>query len=121
VGEPITERHKYKKLFSNTTSRFLVGIWLLAKNSRHSLKSVAELISLPEDALEAKLQTLAGMGLVHVITDATGERQVEFLPSPNPDLEKIIWELFDGRKGDFEAVELKMRSLTYKTLLKMPI
>jgi uncharacterized protein YgbK (DUF1537 family) len=121
VNEAITERHKFKKLFSNATSRALLGIWLLAKNSRYSTKAVAEIISMPEDALEAKLQTLAGMGLVHVITDTKGERQVEFLPAPNADLEKVIWELFDGRKSDFDAVELKMRSLTYKTLLTSQI
>jgi hypothetical protein len=121
VIEPVTDRYKFKKLFSNTTSRVLLGIWLLAKNSRYAMKSVAELISLPDDALEAKLQTLAGMGLVHVITDSKGERQIEFLPSQNPELEKIIWELFDGRKNDFDAVELKMRSLTYKTLLTTPL
>ena len=117
MNEINTERNKFKKLFSNTTSRLLMGIWLLAKGTRYSTKAVADLISLPEDALEPKLQTFAGMGLVHVITDAQGDRQVEFLPAPTSDLEKIIGELFDGRKSDFESVELKMRSLNYKTLL----
>jgi hypothetical protein len=121
VTDAITERNKFKKLFSNTTSRSLLGVWLLVKGSRFSMKSVVELLSLPEDALEAKLQTFAGMGLVHVITDAKGERQIEFLPSPTQDLEKIIWELFEGRKNDFEAVELKLRSLIYKTLLTTSI
>jgi hypothetical protein len=121
VNETITERNKFKKLFSNTTSRSLMGVWLLAKGSRYSIKAVAEIISLPEDALEAKLQTFAGMGLVHVISDAKGERQIEFLQSPSADLEKTIGELFDGRKTDFDSVELKMRSLTYKTFLNTPI
>jgi hypothetical protein len=121
VSEIITERNKFKKLFSNTTSRILLGVWLIVKGSRFSLKSIAELISFPEDALDAKLQTFAGMGLVHVTSDQAGERQVEFLPPPTPDVEKIIWELFDGRKSDFESVELKMRSLIYKNLLTMPL
>lgn len=121
MNESITERNKYIKLFSNTTSRVLLGVWLLVKGSSFSLKTVGELISLPEDALEAKLQTFAGIGLVHVTTDNTGERQVEFLPAPTPEMEKIIWELFEGRKNDFEIVELKMRSLIYKTLLITPI
>ena len=98
-----------------------MGVWLIVKGSRFSMKSIGELVSYPEDALEAKLQTFAGMGLVHVITDSHGERQVEFLPPPTPEVENIIWELFEGRKNDFESVELKMRSLIYKTLLTMPL
>jgi len=121
VTDAITERNKFKKLFSNTTSRTLLGVWLLVKGSRFSMKSVVELLSLPEDALEAKLQTFAGVGLVHVTTDSQGERQVEFLPPASPDLEKIIWELFDGRKNDFDSVELKLRSLIYKNLLTTPL
>ncbi len=121
MNEIVTERNKFKKLFANTTSRMLLGVWLIVKGSRFSMKSIGELISYPEDALEAKLQTFAGMGLVHVITDATGERQVEFLPPSSPDVEKIIWELFEGRKNDFDSVELKMRSLIYKTLLTMSL
>jgi hypothetical protein len=117
VSELINDRNKFKKLFANTTSRFLLGLWLLAKGSRLSMQSVAEIISMPEDALEAKLQTFAGMGLVHVNTNEKGERQVEFLPSPTPDFEKILWDLFDGRKHDFESVELKARAVVYKTLL----
>ncbi len=88
MSEIITERNKFNKLFSNTTSRMLLGVWLLVKGSRFSLASIAELISLPEDALEAKLQTFAGMGLVHVTTNAKGERQVEFLPAPAPTWKK---------------------------------
>jgi hypothetical protein len=85
------------------------------------MKSVGDLMSFPEDALEAKLQTFAGMGLVHVTTDAHGERQIEFLPTTTPEIEKIIWELYEGRKNDFESVELKVRSLIYKNLLTAPI
>lgn len=121
MTDGITERNKFKKVFSNTTSRLLLGAWLLVKGSRFPLKSIAELISLPEDALEAKLQTFAGMGLVHVITDKNGEQQVEFLPSPTSELEKMIVELFEGRKNDFDSIELKMRSLIYKALLVNPL
>jgi hypothetical protein len=121
MSEIITERNRFKKLFANTTSRILLGVWLIVKGSRFSMKSIAELISFPEDALEAKLQTFAGMGLVHVTSDSDGERQVEFLPAPSSEIEKIIWELFDGRKSDFESVELKMRSLIYKNLLTTPL
>jgi hypothetical protein len=121
VNEDLTERNRFKKQFSNTTSRILMGAWLLVKGSGFSLKLISELLSLPEDAMEAKLQTFAGMGLVHVTTDSNGERQVEFLPPASPELEKIIWELFEGRKHDFDSVEQKMRSLIYKTLLKNPM
>ena len=117
MNDVINDRNKFKKLFSNTTSRSLLGVWLMAKGSRYPIKALAEIVSIPEDALEAKFQTFAGMGLVHVISDSRGDRQVEFLPSPTPDLEKMIWELFDGRKSEYDAVELKMRALTYKTLM----
>jgi len=119
VSEIVTERNKFKKLFANTTSRILLGVWLQVKGSRFSMSSIAELISFPEDALEAKLQTFAGMGLVHVTSAQDGERTVEFLPAPSQEIEKIIGELFEGRKSDLESVELKMRSLIYKNLLTM--
>lgn len=98
-----------------------MGVWLLVKGSRFSMASLAEIISLSEDALEAKLQTFAGIGLVHVTTDTNGTRQVEFLPSSTSELENIIWELFEGRRNDFEVVELKTRSLIYKTFLATPL
>ncbi len=112
-----TERNKFKKLFSNTTSRILLGIWVLMKGSQFPLKLIMETLSLSEDALESKLQTFAGMGLVHVTTDALGEREIDFLRSPSPDLEKMILEFFDGRKSDFTAIELKVHSLLYKAIL----
>ena len=117
MAETIIDRNRFKKIFSNTTSRMLMGVWMIVKGSRFSMKSIAELLSLPEDALDAKLQTFAGVGLVHVTADAMGERQVEFLSAPNPEMEKVIGGLFEGRHHDFEAVELKMRSLIYKNLL----
>lgn len=121
MAETVTERNKFKKLFANTTSRMLLGVWLIVKGSRFPIKAIGDLISFPEDALEAKLQTFAGMGLVQVIAGPHGERQVEFLPPPSPEIETIIWELFEGRRNDFELVELKLRSLIYKSLLTMPI
>jgi hypothetical protein len=94
-----------------------MGIWVLLKGSQFSLKSVSELLSVSEEGLDAKLQTFAGLGLIHVSADFQGERQVEFLTGSNPELEKSINEFFDGRKSDFETVELKVRSLIYKTIL----
>ncbi len=117
MTELITEKNKIKQLFSNPTSRTLMGIWALLKGSQFSLKSVSELLSVSEEGLDAKLQTFAGLGLIHVSADFQGERQVEFLSGSNPELEKSIAEFFDGRKSDFEMVELKVRSLIYKTIL----
>ncbi len=121
MSEIVTERNKFNKLFANTTSRMLLGVWLIAKGSRFPMKTIGDLVSYPEDALEAKLQTFAGMGLVHVITDTQGDRQVEFLTLPTPEIESILVELFNGRKHDFESIELKMRSLIYKSLLTTPL
>ncbi len=112
-----TDRNKFKKLFSNTTSRILLGIWILMKGSQFPLKLIMEILSLSEDALETKLQTFAGMGLVHVTTNAEGERNIDFLRSPGTDLEKMILEFFEGRKTDFAAIELKVHSLLYKAIL----
>jgi len=121
VEDNITERNKLKKLFASTSSRVLMGVWLLVKGSRFSLKALADLLSLPEDALETKLQTFAGLGLVQVSSDAQGERQVDFLPPSTPELVGTIKELFEGRKNDLDAAELKMRSLIYKMLLTTPL
>jgi hypothetical protein len=117
VEDNITERNKLKKLFASTSSRVLMGVWLLAKGSRFSLRALADLLSLPEDALEAKIQTFAGLGLVQVSADSQTERQIEFLPPVSNELETTIKELFEGRKNDLDAAELKIRSLVYKTLL----
>src|ERR1700677_4492817 len=119
--EPITERNRFKLLFSNSTSRLLLGVWLLVKGSRFSVKSVAELISVSEDTLEPKLPTLAGMGLVHVLIDNKGNRLIEFLAAPTPEIQKTIEEIFESRKSDFESVELKLRALIYKNLLEITL
>ena len=119
--ESATEKNSLKALFSNSTSRLLLGVWLLVKGSGFSVKSVAELISVSEDMLEPKLQSLAGMGLVHVVADNKGNRLIEFLPAPTPEVQKIIEEMFESRKSDFESVELKLRALIYKNLLGMTL
>jgi len=121
MNDFITEKNKIKQLFSNPTSRTLMGVWVLLKGSRFTLRSLAELLSLSEDALDAKLQTFAGLGLIHVIADSQTERQVEFLGGSNPELEKTILEFFEGRKSDYDTVELKVRSLLYKTILTTPL
>src|SRR5665213_2514164 len=115
--EPITERNRFKILFSNSTSRLLLGVWLLVKGSRFSVKSVAELISVSEDALEPKVQTLAGMGLVHVLIDNKGNRFIEFLTATTPEIQTTIEDIFETRKSDFESVELKLRALIYKNIM----
>lgn len=117
MTEERTDRNKFKKLFSNTGSRTLLAAWLQVKGSRFSFSSIADLLSLTEDALDAKLQTFAGMGLVHVTMAPGGERQVEFLPPPSAEVEKTIVELFEGRKADLEAAESKLHALIYKKLL----
>jgi len=115
--EPVTERERFKSLFSNSTSRLLLGVWILAKGAKFPVRSVAELISVPEDMLDPKLPTTAGTGLVHVVPDHRGERSIEFLPASG-ELEKTTRELFGVRKSDFDAIELKLRSLIYKNLLE---
>ncbi len=117
MNEFTTERNKFKKLFSNTSSRMLLGVWVLVKGSRFPMKSIVELLSLSEDSLESKLQTFAGMGLVHVTASPNSEREIEFLNAPSAELENLIMEFFAGRKNDFEDIELKVHSLLYKTIL----
>jgi hypothetical protein len=119
--EPISERNRFKLLSSNSTSRLLLGVWLLVKGSKFSLKSVAEIISVSEDALEPKLQTLAGMGLVNLLTDNKGNRLIEFLVAPTPEIQKTIEEIFESRKSDLDSVELKLRALIYKNLLEITL
>jgi hypothetical protein len=117
VSDFAVERNKFKELFSNTTSRILLGVWVLVKGSRFPLKSIIEILSMTEDALESKLQTFAGMGLVHVTTTPRGEREIEFLPAPTIELERQILEFFAGRKNEFSSIELKIHALLYKTIL----
>jgi len=111
------DRNNFRKLFINNTSRMLLGIWYLAKGSRFPFASIMELLSLPEDALEGKLQTFAGLGLAHLHTTAQGEREVEFLTPQNPEVERQVAEFFAGRQNEFQSIQLKVTSLLYKTLL----
>ena len=115
------DRNNFRKLFINNTSRMLLGIWYLAKGSRFPFASIMELLSLPEDALEGKLQTFAGLGLAHLHTTHQGEREVEFLPSPNAEIDRQVAEFFAGRQNDFQAIEQKVNSLLYKTILMAPL
>jgi hypothetical protein len=115
------DRNNFRKLFINNTSRMLLGIWYMAKGSRFPFASIMELLSLPEDALEGKLQTFAGLGLAHLHTNAKGEREVEFLPSTSPEVDRQVTEFFAGRQNDFQAIEQKFNSLLYKTLLTNPL
>jgi len=119
--ETITEKNRLKILFSNSTSRMLLGLWLLVKGSRFPMKSIIELLSVTEDVLELKLQTLAGLGLVYVFTENTGNRLIEFTDVAEPEVQKIIEELFEARKSDFESEEIKSRDLIYKNLLDMTL
>jgi hypothetical protein len=111
------DRNNFRKLFINNTSRMLLGIWFLAKGSRFPFVSIMDLLGLAEDAMEGKLQTFAGLGLAHLVTTPKGEREIEFLPSPNPEVDRQVSEFFDGRQYEFQAIELKFNSLLYKTLL----
>jgi hypothetical protein len=121
VDEFTADKNKHKTLFLNAANRTLLGVWLLHKGGRLPLNSLGEFLSLQEEALEAKLQTFAGLGLIQVTTDAAGERQVNFLPGPPSDLEKSARAFFDGRQNDFKAIEAKFISLLYKILLTTKI
>ncbi len=119
--EFVTERERFRSLFSNSTSRSLLAAWIIASGSRFPFKAIADLISVSEDTLEPKLQTMAGMGLIHIVIDNRGDRLIEFLPLQSTDIQKNILELFESRKSDFESIELKLRSLIYKNLLEMTL
>ncbi len=95
----------------------LLGIWYLAKGSRFPFASIMELLSLTEDALEGKLQSFAGLGLAHLHTPPRGEREIEFLDSKNPEIDRQVAEFFAGRQNDFQSIEMKVNALLYKTLL----
>ena len=120
MNEFAADKNKFRQLFSNTTSRLLVGVWVFLKGSRFPLKTIMELLPLSEDSLETKLQTFSEMGLINVTTNSQGNREIEFLPAPSAELEKLIHEFFQGRKKDFDSIELKIRAILYKTILTSP-
>lgn len=95
----------------------LMGIWYLAKGSRFPFVSIMDLLGLAEDAMEGKLQTFAGLGLAHLVTTPQGEREIEFLVPTNTEVDRQVAEFFAGRQNEFQAIELKVTSLLYKTLL----
>lgn len=114
--DPIVERTQWKTLFSNTASRTLLGVWIYAKGTCWPMKVLSEITGLSEEALEAKLQTLAGLGLVQW-TMQGGERWVEFLAFPGAEVEKTIRSFYEGWSGDLRILEKKVRSAMYRMLL----
>jgi hypothetical protein len=111
------DRNNFRKLFINNSSRMLLGIWSLARGSRFPFVSIMDLLGLTEDAMEGKLQTFAGLGLAHLVTTPQGEREIEFLNPNSPEVERQVAEFFAGRQNEFQAIELKVTALLYKTLL----
>lgn len=121
MPEPPSDRQVVKQLFSNPTARNLIAVWYRVAGSRFPLSVVSDLTGATEEALESKLQAMAGLGLVAVSTDSRGERVVDFLLSPNDELVVSIEDFLDSRKGEFETIETKIRSLLYLTLLNHPV
>jgi hypothetical protein len=119
--EPPSDRQVIKQLYSNPTARNLLAIWYRVAGSRFPMKVVCDLLGVNEETIENKLQAMAGLGLANVSTDAKGERIVEFLISPNDEMVVSIEDFLDSRKGEFESVETKVRSLLYITLLNYPV
>jgi len=120
MPEPSTDRQVIKLLFSNPTSRNLLAIWARVAGSRFPIQVVCDLLGSTEDILDPKLQSMAGIGLVHVSTDVKGGQNIEFLANVNAELVTVIEEFLESRKGEFETVETKVRSLLYITLLNHP-
>jgi hypothetical protein len=121
MPEAPTDRQVIKQLFSNPTGRNLIAVWYRVAGSRFPLKVVCDLLGTGEEMVENKLETLSSIGLASIETDAKGDRIVEFLLSPNDDLVVSIEDFLDSRKGEFESVEAKVRSLLYLTLLNYPV
>lgn len=117
MSEPVLDKSTLKQIFAHPTSRTLLGIWARCTGTRWPFRTLAEITVLPEPALEAKLQSLTGLGLVNVIPGASGRRQVEFLPCPNPDMERLIRSFFEGWKSDLEVVNRKVDAALYRMIL----
>jgi len=116
----VKDKSLLRQVFLNPTSRNLLALWSLLTGTTFDLKLVAELLALTESGLESKIQTLAGLGLMHVASRNTGERVVKFLPAPAPDLAVSIHEMMEGRKREFENLESRVRSQLYLSLLSSP-
>ncbi len=110
-----------RQVFLNPASRNLLAVWSLLKGCTFDLKVVADLLSLSEDALENKVQALAGLGLIQVANRPSGERVIKFLPAPSTDLVALIDEMFVSRRREFEQIESRVRSQLYITLLSTPV
>jgi hypothetical protein len=117
----INDKNLLRQVFLNPASRNLLAVWSLLKGSTFDLKVVADLLSLTEDGLETKIQTLAGLGLIQVSNRSTGERVVKFLQAPSNDVVALIDEMFISRRREFEHIEARVRSQLYITLLSTPV
>ena len=116
MQEPI-DKNLLRQVFLNPSTRNLLAVWSLLKGSTFDLKSMADLLSLTEDALEAKIQTLAGLGLMQLLSRATGERVVKFMAVADNEVNTAIDEMLQSRRREFEAIEARVRSCLYITLL----
>ena len=120
MTEPATERQTAKLLFNNPASRNLLAVWSRVAGSRYPLEVICDLLGVTDDILDPKLQSMAGLGLVHVIADAQGKQFVEFHTCPSEELETLIYDFLESRAAEFESLEEKVRSLLYITLLTSP-
>jgi hypothetical protein len=111
------DKNLLRQVFLNPTTRNLLAVWSLLKGTTFDLKVIADMLSLTEDGLEAKIQTLAGLGLIQLSSRSTGERVVKFLPVSDNEVSNTIQEMLQTRRREFEAVEARVRSCLYITLL----
>ncbi len=121
MPEAPTDRQVIKQLFSNPTGRNLLAIWYRVTGSRFPMSVVCDLLGTNEETAESKIQVMSGLGLANIVTDSKGERIVDFLICPNDELVVTIEDFLDSRKGEFDKVEAKVRSLLYLTLLNYPV
>jgi hypothetical protein len=112
-----SDKNLLRQVFLNPASRNLLAVWSLLNGSTFDLKSMADMLSLTEDGLEAKIQTLAGFGMMQVSNRSSGERVVKFLPVSDADIQSSIQEMLHSRRREFETVEARVRSYLYLTLL----
>lgn len=117
----VNDKSLLRQFFLNPASRNLLAVWSLLKGTTFDLKLVADMLSLTEDGLETKVQTLAGLGLIQVSSRPTGERVVKFLPVPSAELSSLIDEMFSSRRREFESIEARVRSQLYINLLSTPV
>lgn len=112
-----SDKNILRQVFLNPASRNLLAVWSLLNGCTFDLKSMADMLSLTEDGLEAKIQTLAGFGMMQVSNRPSSGRVVNFLPVSDPDIQNSIQEMLRSRRREFEAIEARVRSYLYLTLL----